>query len=296
MADESTINPKEVSCDDMAAFKQLKKKPVIAWPTVALQLSAQVTIISSWYFCLFHSMPLWVGCIVNIIAYYALFTPAHDAMHRSLSSKSWLNDAALFTLMLTFVPGNSGKFLGTMHMQHHRFTNDEFDPDHALVTNPSNIFFLWFFWDFRYIYVYLKNQDNYPDYSLTRLCLEIIIGFSTIGAIAVFLPVEVLMLWLIPTRIMLWLICLVFMYLPHTPHNIKHKDNPYHATLLRSGWEWLLTPLMMYQNYHLVHHLYPTIPFYRYKKAWLSRKTYHESNHPAVVKAFQLTPKIHNVS
>ena len=54
-----------------------------------------------------------------------------------------------------------------------------------------------------------------------------------------------------------------------------------------TGWEWLLTPLMMYQNYHLVHHLYPTVPFYRYKKAWLAREQFHESHHPAKVRAFQ---------
>ena len=28
--------------------------------------------------------------------------------------------------------------------------------------------------------------------------------------------------------------------------------------------EWLLTPLMLSQNYHLVHHLHPSVPFYRY--------------------------------
>lgn len=29
-----------------------------------------------------------------------------------------------------------------------------------------------------------------------------------------------------------------------------------------------MNPLMLYQNYHLVHHIHPTIPFYRYVQAW----------------------------
>ena len=29
-----------------------------------------------------------------------------------------------------------------------------------------------------------------------------------------------------------------------------------------------MTPLMLYQNYHLVHHLHPVIPFYRYIAVW----------------------------
>ncbi|CAM5734605.1 Flavohemoprotein [Mycolicibacterium aubagnense] len=32
--------------------------------------------------------------------------------------------------------------------------------------------------------------------------------------------------------------------------------------------EWLYTPLMLSQNYHLVHHLHPSVPFYRYTKTW----------------------------
>ena len=277
--------------DDVAALKRLKKKPLLAWPTAILQWSSQVIIASVWYLCLFQNLPLWAGCVINIIAYYALFTPVHDAMHSSISSKSRVNDAMMFLLMLSFVPGNSGKFLGLMHMQHHRFANDELDPDHKLVSSPFNILFLWFFWDFRYIFIYFKNKKHYPQYNLIRLFTEVVVGFSVVGVVAFFFPIEVLLLWFIPTRAMIWLVCLVFMYLPHVPHNTTHKNDPYRATSMRLGWEWLLTPLMMYQNYHLTHHLYPTIPFYRYKKAWLARKTFHESNNPAIVNAFRLTPK-----
>lgn len=282
-----TMQPQE----DLTAFKQLKKKPLIAWPTVLLQLAAQAVIVTSWVLCLNDQLSLWAGCALNIVAYYALFTPAHDAMHNSISSKSWINDLTLFLLMQVYVPGNSGKFLGLMHMQHHRFTNDTLDPDHQLVAHKSNIFFLWFFWDFRYIYVYFKNRENYAAYSTPKMACEIIFGFALIGFIALYFPMEILCLWLIPSRVMTWLVCLVFMYLPHVPHTTPHKTNPYQATLIRKGWEWLLSPLMMYQNYHLVHHLYPTIPFYRYKKAWQAREEFHLSQDPAMVSAFQLTPK-----
>ena len=29
-----------------------------------------------------------------------------------------------------------------------------------------------------------------------------------------------------------------------------------------------MTPVLLYQNYHLVHHLHPLIPFYRYIAVW----------------------------
>ncbi len=275
---------------EKAAIQQLRKKPLVAWPTVLMLFAAQATMGLVWYFVLTGAMPLWLGCLINVVAYYSKFTPAHDCMHRSVSSKSWVNDLVLFQTSFTFLPFTSGKLLGLMHMQHHRFANDRLDPDHALVAHWYNVFFLWFFWDFRYLYVYLKNRAEYPPTNITRAFVELAIGMGIMGVVAWYFPLETLFLWFIPTRLMVWLICLVFMYLPHVPHTIKDKDAPYQATLMREGWAWLLTPLMMFQNYHLVHHLYPTVPFYRYKKVWDAAKEFHEAQNPAKVKAFALQP------
>ncbi|MCG8672167.1 MAG: fatty acid desaturase [Pseudomonadales bacterium] len=268
----------------------LKKKPLVAWPTVLLLCTTQMLIVATWVLCFNGTLTLWQGCLINICLYYLNFTPAHDAMHRAISRISWVNDLFLYQTALTYLPGNSGKLLGLMHMQHHRFTNDKLDPDHDLVKNKSNMLFLWFFWDFRYLYFYLKNREHYPQFNVTRAVMELILGLSIVAAVAFYHPMEILFLWFIPSRMMVWLICFVFMFLPHAPHSIKDKDAPYQATLIREGWDWLLTPLMMYQNYHLAHHLYPTIPFYRYKKAWRARLEYHEQHNPAKVSAFSIRP------
>ena len=80
-------------------------------------------------------------------------------------------------------------------------------------------------------------------------------------------------------------------FLPHFPHETLAKDDRYQSTSNRVGMEWLLTPLFVYQNYHLVHHLYPTVPFYRTIKVWNAQKTFHEAQNPATVDAFGLKPK-----
>jgi len=72
---------------------------------------------------------------------------------------------------------------------------------------------------------------------------------------------ELFMLWFLPSRITLLLIAVVFVILPHYPAMVAQDEEPYMATTMRYGWEWLLTPLLVYQNYHLIHHLYPEIPF-----------------------------------
>jgi ring-1,2-phenylacetyl-CoA epoxidase subunit PaaE len=56
--------------------------------------------------------------------------------------------------------------------------------------------------------------------------------------------------------------------------------------------EWLLTPLMLSQNYHLVHHLHPSIPFYRYLTAWRRNEEAYLERDAAIATVFgqQLDP------
>ncbi len=57
----------------------------------------------------------------------------------------------------------------------------------------------------------------------------------------------------------------------------------------RIGFEWLLTPLMTFQNCHLVHHLYPRAPFYRIIKLWNSRRDLHLSKDSLLIDALSLS-------
>ena len=59
---------------------------------------------------------------------------------------------------------------------------------------------------------------------------------------------------------------------------------------MRLGHEWLLTPVMVFQNYHLIHHLYPNIPFHRYLKVWSSIKDQIMAKNPAIQSGFDLSP------
>ena len=46
---------------------------------------------------------------------------------------------------------------------------------------------------------------------------------------------------------------------------------------------WLMTPALLYQNYHLVHHMHPLIPFYRYLVTWRrNEREYLERDPPLV--------------
>ena len=77
-----------------------------------------------------------------------------------------------------------------------------------------------------------------------------------------------------------------FDWLPHHGLEDTQSENRYRATRNRVGLEWLFTPLMLSQNYHLVHHLHPSIPFYRYLKTWRRNEEAYLERDAAISTAF----------
>ena len=73
---------------------------------------------------------------------------------------------------------------------------------------------------------------------------------------------------------------------PHCPAQISAKEDKYKETTIRLAKEWLLTPLMVYQNYHL----YPSVPFYKYIKVWNLWRDALMQKKPAVQIGLKLRP------
>lgn len=61
---------------------------------------------------------------------------------------------------------------------------------------------------------------------------------------------------------------------PHRPHRVPARVDPYKATNVTTfPWELPITILMLFQNYHNIHHLVPYVPFYNYRKVWRARRS-----------------------
>ena len=273
------------------AFRRLRARPQYAWPTIILMLVCLAAIYTSWILVFSGHMAVWQGCLLNCVAMYYLFSPIHDAIHRSMAHSNRLNDFFMWLILLPIVPFSNGRLLRVMHMQHHRFANDpERDPDHWTMTAPFKTLWIWFAWDFYYLFFYLRRKDQFANIDVGHPLRDTIWVWSLAFAVGYFYPMEVIFLWFVPSRLMAWLIAAVFMYLPHWPHDIEHEKQPFQATHNRIGLEWLLTPMLAFQNYHLVHHIYPTVPFYRYRRIWLARADWHDSHQPSTVAPLRLTP------
>lgn len=147
-----------------AYFDYLRARPFIAWPTIIQMLVSLVTITSVWYAVTSGALPIWGGMIINIIAYYFLFSPIHDGTHHSLSNNKKLNDflAGFAYLPVAFLMP-AGAWARMFHMQHHRHTGkDILDPDIEISSKGSHALWKWFVWGFHYGPYYKKYKEQLP--------------------------------------------------------------------------------------------------------------------------------------
>ncbi len=282
--------------DDLELFKSLKLRPKIAWPTIMVFVAAIAIFGLSTFAYLEGQLPLLWAIVFNATASYLSFAMAHEASHRAVSLNPQVNDWLGRAAMLLLEPAPFLTVFRCVHMQHHRFTNDPSkDPDAFAGIGPAWLLpFKWMIFDVYYFKYYLKPEVFMKRRRNERIefYLSVLFGVLVISAFTLAGWLEYyLLLFFIPTRISKFFIILIFDFLPHHPHETLATDDPFRSTSNRVGLEWLLTPLFFYQNYHLVHHLYPTVPFYRYLKIWNAKKNYHDSQNPAICKAFSLKPR-----
>jgi len=250
-------------------------RPDTAWPAVLL---ASI------------SITLWitVACVgtardwaplftvpASTLAVYMAFTPFHEASHASVSREHrWLNQVVGWICGVPFlvVPFPVFRWI---HLQHHKHTNDhEHDPDHSEQQNP-----LLFVAEIlpSYIRHVAKNAGSFPRMtsasSVAQLC---IVAVTCATGTWCGLGFQLLQYAFVPAVLGIALTGFVFDYVPHHPHKVMRREDLYGCTGVVDGMfaqgsgfsTWWLTLLLCGQNYHAIHHLYPSVPFYAYRKIW----------------------------
>jgi fatty acid desaturase len=281
--------------DSEDEFRRLMQRPVYAWPTIALTVAITVVFVGATALAVRGAIPMWLAVVLNSLCSYAAYSVLHEASHGLISTHRLLNDnlGRIGMLMVSITPFfRAYRFL---HMTHHRFTNDPVrDPDYFCGSGPGWMLPIrWMVMDTAYVKTYFLpgHYDSRPREEKVEFWLSMV--FAAV-VLAVVLSqgwgLEFLVYYFIPTRVALFLLAITFDWLPHYPHDTPAEQNKYRATSNRVGMEWLLDVLFIGHNYHLAHHLYPTAPFYRYKRIWFARKTAHESHNPALVGALGVAP------
>ena len=275
-----------------AKMVDLADVPVIAWPTVLLFIGCIQAFVFTTFFAVSGNLNWWYAGASNGIFLYFLFSPMHDALHGSVSSNLILNETIGRISLAAFIPAAPMEIARWIHLKHHAHTTAENDPDNFMHHGPWFILpFRWANFDFYYLKAFFESKDRHVQrhkrtvWLYLTVFITVIVLSITSGYFA-----EFFFLWFLPTRLALALTGYVFVFLPHYPAQISSKTDKFKATTMRIGHEWLLTPIMVFQNYHLIHHLYPSIPFYRYMKAWELKHKEIMTKNPAIQKGFRLSP------
>ncbi len=260
--------------------------PLIAWPTIALLLAAAGLAAASTLLGLDGTLPAPVSVLLNAIASYLFFTVAHDAAHSAASSNRTLNlwIGRVSTPFIT--PAASFGVWRFIHMQHHRFTNHEdgSDPDHYTMEGPAwQRPLRWVTVDFNYLAFYARRFGGRP---LSEKVESIVQSVVVLALMALVIArggfVDLLVYVLIPQRLALLWLAFAFDYLPHHGLHLRPEEDRLKTTRNRIGSEPWLSPLLLYQNYHLVHHLHPVVPFYRYIRVWRRNEEAYLDGGPAL--------------
>ena len=213
---------------------------------------------------LFGQLPAAATIAINAASIYLLFTVMHDSMHRTAHESRFINDllGRLSALPLTVTM----PLFRAVHHEHHSHTNDpERDPDLIVNRGPRWALPFWclaIMVEYRRHYFGRRMWRDRSDL-IEAIAMECLLFGAIVLAAATGTFATLAIVWLGPALIAVAVLALCFDFLPHYPYTSQER---YLDTRIYPGR--ILNALLLGQNYHLIHHLWTTIPWYRYQRVF----------------------------
>lgn len=235
-------------------------------PTVSLFVASITLLLLSSIGYLAHRLFPAITILLNSAALYAGFTVLHDSVHgvahrRRVASRAL---GTVFGFLLTF----TYPFFRAIHMRHHAHANDRtLDPDMVTASLPfAAVPFIGGF------AIYGSYHYHFYRKRLWRTRAELIeVAGCELFYLSILIAsllggwlIHLLTVWVFPLVVTLLLLVFTFDYLPHAPHDSTERLHNARAY----GGRWIAL-LHLNQNYHLIHHLWPRIPWFRYREVCL---------------------------
>lgn len=241
-----------------------------AWPTVLTLLLLYVAGGLSLAGAIYGYIPLWLTFLVNCYVAFGSYTPLHEALHGNVGSKSlgWVNRVTGVLASWLFLHNYS--LQRQTHLSHHTNLNDpDKDADHWVAGKS------WWSVSLRCLTIVLSHYAIGYRISEGRIIVaavvENLVPVVALSILGWFVGWKIAILGaLLPAIIGSALLGFFFDYLVHTPyvHGVTERYKNTRVYLVPVPLRGLVTCLWFAQNYHLIHHLYPWVPFYRYSNAF----------------------------
>ena len=250
-----------------------------AWPTAALLVSCVMIYLACVAHLLTNPAFSWWALVGIGFCTYAIYTPLHDAVHGAVTGMSlerrWINEwtgyIAAHFLGISFTAHRRS------HLKHHRSTNHPVeDPDIVLSADSGvQLLLAWLKgvpkeWLFALSFEHFTDAEKasvrreYVAIILTRLLLLVLCADLGI-TLATLLCGQ-----LIGNAVLVTL----FAWSVHHPHTEQERMKTTTVYQARSGLDAAMTLIWGYQNYHAIHHLYPKVPFFRYRTLYRALEPY----------------------
>jgi ferredoxin-NADP reductase/fatty acid desaturase len=251
-------------------FQELTRLPLLAPMEIGLGIAAFALFGMGCWLYLSGEINFLIMLFINSIAIYASFTPLHDATHRSVSRNRKINDLIGTLCCLLLLPGITTRIYRYLHLEHHRFAGSgSKDPDEPFVSaSPLALPFvlagldvLWSLW-------YFKHWNSRPLGERIEFvaCLTFYISVHAVFLLSPY-ALEFFQCFMIPQRFGLFYVAWFFAHIQH-PEGVEWEQAPFQTTV-RLKTNTFANWMLLGQSFHCLHHLAPSIPYYRYKQAWM---------------------------
>ena len=253
----------------------LSLSPAVAWPTLALAAILPAALLGVMWLGFARVLPLWVCTPILAVVSYAHYTLVHEAIHGNVVSKpkslAWINTAVGWIGSLGM--GAGWPALQRTHLLHHSHTNTERDPDIAVKGTFAQLLVKWLvmvpmsllpMFAIRFISAerYKRLGSILSPAEIAQVSAVTLFTWALlIAAVATGHTLDWLMLWFLPARLGILILNIFFQWLPHHPFDSTERYHNTRISLWPGG-----TVLLLQQNLHLMHHLWPSVPFYNYAR------------------------------
>lgn len=248
----------------------------LAWPTIILSSTAIAVFVLVIAAAAAGMLNVWIAALLNLPIFFVLYTGLHETCHRNYHGRNrsmrWVNH--VFGLVIGWIMFYPYSMHDYIHLTHHANTNDlEKDPD-AWMRGDS-------FWSVfaraatlppRYWSFMFRNKLKDPDGGkfLAKILLQ---GAPTLIGVGVLVAMGywqvALIAWFGSLVVGVGILGVCFDWIVHHPHDDKSLLGGTRVFAARTGWKrHALKAALLGQNYHLIHHIYPRTPFYRYDRVF----------------------------
>jgi beta-carotene hydroxylase len=264
-------------------------EPAIAWPTIALAFVVVIGFCAVGYFGASGALSLWLALPLNTLIAYAAYTPIHEACHRNVVDAkhplAWLNNV-VGTLAAAPLIGSFHLHQLT-HLAHHAHTNNpERDPDHWMASRSLTSLVLRglsIAWIHNAAGVRLARTRSDGRTRLLFAALQFATWLAAIAWLAWrFDAFAAILSTLVPALLAGLLLAIVFDWLPHHPHASQERWQHTRVVTFSPLTQSAVDLALLGQSYHLVHHLYPRVPFYQYRAVFRTLRGYFRENNALI--------------